>query len=307
MLRDLDQFEFCHLRLHLELLSEVTLPEFALLRLRRDLRRAALRVLGPGSAFTTLFDPPLADDPESVRRYQRPGPAFVLRPTLLDTTRLGIGDRLAMELLLVGRGIRYATELLSSLEELGRNGLWAKEGQFALSAAAVVDADGKERSLANFGLTLGSSLPRISGRWFLDSLPFSSRWRLTFVTPARLLVDNRPLFRGSLQRLVPFVLRRVTSMAHAHCGVELITDSQLLLSHSAGLAVRESRLLWKDWRAIETDGENHDLGGLIGAVSFDSPVEEDLLSLLQIGSLLGLGRGAAYGAGRYRLEPADDI
>ena len=305
MLRDLDQFEFCHLRLELELLSEVTLPEFALLRLRRDLRRSALRLLGQRQAFVSLFDPPLGDDPESVRRYQRPGPAFVLRPALLAPTTLMVGDHLDLELVLVGRGIEYCNEFLACVEELGRNGLWAKEGQFSLAAVAVLEPPGEGQKRFYPDAPYFSSLPRISGRWFLDGMPFSSRWNLTFATPARLMVGNRPLFRGSLQRLIPFVLRRVTSMAHAHCGIEMIADPQSLLARSADLAVCKGSLRWKDWQAVETGGESHDLGGLVGGVSFTSPGDEDLLNLLQLGSLLGIGRGAAYGAGRYWLEPEE--
>jgi len=297
----LDQFEFCHLRLRLDLLSPVNLPAYATLRLRRDLRRAALQVLGEGPAFSALFDPPVAGDAVSARRYQRPGPAFVVVFSSHQPAVLGAGDILHLDLYLFGHGIRYAAELFACLEALGTSGLWRDHGRFAIGAVEMVGPAGETQQRQDSGPGIRNSLLIISARWFLDSLPVATVWRLRLVTPARLLVAGRPLFRGDLQRIVPFILRRVTSMAYAHCGIDLIADPRLLLERGANLAVHQGRLAWQDWRSLEGEDRSVDLGGLTGAITFSTP-EEDLLALLHLGSLLGIGKGAAYGAGHYALE-----
>jgi len=297
----LDQFEFCHLHLRLDLLSPVNLPAFATLRLRRDLRRTAVQVLGEGPAFSALFDPPVAGDAVSARRYQRPGPAFVLAFSSHQPAVLDAGEALDLDLRLFGQGIRYAAEFLACLEALGRSGLWRDDGRFAIGAVETVGPAGETQQLQGSGPGIGSNLPIISARWFLDSLPVATVWRLVLTTPARLLVAGRPLFRGDLQRIVPFILRRVTSVAHAHCGIDLIADPRLLLERCGNLVVHQGRLAWQDWRSLAGDDRSVDLGGLTGTVTF-STTEEDLLSLLHLGSLVGIGKGAAYGAGHFALE-----
>ena len=301
MFQHLDQFEFCHLRLRLDLLSPLNLPAYATLRLRRDLRRAALQVLGEGPAFAALFDPPVAGDAVSARRYQRPGPAFVVEFSSHQPAALDAGDVLNLDLHLFGHGIRYAAEFLACLEALGRSGLWRDDGRFAIGAVEMIGPAGEMQQLQGSGPGIRSSLLILSARWFLDSLPVAPAWRLVLATPARLLVAGRPLFRGDLQRIVPFILRRVTSMAHAHCGIDLVADPGLLLERGANLVVHQGRLAWQDWRSLEGDDRSVDLGGLTGTVTF-STTEEDLLALLHLGSLLGIGKGAAYGAGHYALE-----
>lgn len=303
MLQHLDRFEFCRLRLRFDLASPAALPPLALLRLRRDLRRAARRVLGDGSAFVTLFDPPVAGDELGARRYQRPGPAFVLVLPAKQPAHLEAGDSLEMDILLFGNGVGSLEGLLACLEELGRYGLWQGEGRFEIGAVVAIDASGSLVPLPASGPGVVRRLPIISARWFLDSLPSAPRWRLVLTTPARLLVAGRPLFRGNLQRLVPFILRRVTSMAHAHCGIDLVDDPRLLLEGTGALAIAETHLSWRDWRSLQAPDGSVELGGLTGSVLFDTPAERDLLALLQLGSLLGVGKGAAYGAGHYRLEP----
>lgn len=304
MLHHLDQFEFCRLLLRLDLLSSVELPSFATLRLRRDLRRAARHVLGYGPAFATLFDPPVPGDPLGARRHQRPGPAFVLLPIPDHPGRLEVGGELMVNLHLFGNGIRNLAEFLTCLEELGRYGLWQGDGRFEIGAVSAVDPSGTEVRLPAVGQKVDSCLPIISARWFLDSLPAAPAWRLVLATPARLLVGGRPLFRGNLQRIFPFILRRVTSMAHAHCGIDLVEDPRLLREFAEALAISETRLGWQDWRSLDAPTGSVDLGGLTGSVTFNTPVEEDLLALLHLGSLLGIGKGAAYGGGNYHLQPA---
>lgn len=303
MLDHLDQFEFCHLRLRLDLLSAVTFPRFGLLRLRRDLRRSAHDVLGETPVFRSLFDPPLAADPVGVRRYQRPGPAFVLAMPELEAGTLEAGDSFTLDCRLFGQGIRAVDELLCCLAELGRRGLWQGAGRFEVGALEAIDGGGQGHRLPISGAPLAGRLPLVAGTWYLDSRPQTKGWRLTFSTPARLLAEGRPLFRAGLRQLIPFILRRVTSMAYAHCGVELVPDPQALLTTVAGLRILEERLAWCDWRRLERQQGNFELGGLCGSSHFVAEDADDLLAVLHLGSLFGVGRNAGYGAGRYLFEP----
>ena len=301
MLDHLDQFEFCRLQIRLDLLTAVHFHPALLLELRGALHRIGRQVLGGGQGFNLIFDPPVPAAAFGTRRFQRPGPAFVMAMPSTPSRLHAAGESLLLDLSLFGAGIRSADDFIAILTELGRSGLVDGAGHFEIGALSVFDAAGRGETLA-LNLPIAGRLPIISARWYLENQPESSLWRLTLASPARLLAGGRPLFRGTLQRVVPFIMRRVTSMAYAHCGAELVRDPQRILAAGAALVLESERFRWQDWRALDPGGENIDLGGLVGAATFSAPADEDLVALLQLGSLLGVGKRAAYGAGHLRLE-----
>jgi hypothetical protein len=47
-----------------------------------------------------------------------------------------------------------------------------------------------------------------------------------------------------------------------------------------------------------------ELGGICGQLRLKGQLPDDLIDLLRLGSLMNIGKGAAYGAGSYRFIPA---
>ena len=85
-------------------------------------------------------------------------------------------------------------------------------------------------------------IPICSADWWVsqrDELKESVQ--LDIVTPARLLAKGKPLFRPDVNELVPYLLRRVTSMCYAHAGVMLLgrIDKGLDEITALGQAVRD--------------------------------------------------------------------
>ncbi len=302
LLIHLDQIEFCRLRLRLEMQGPCRLPGETLLRIRRDLHRAGRSVLSEG-AFSALFDPPLADDPLAQRRFQKPGPSFVLTPAPELPGTFDAGDCLPLNLTLWGDGVRRLNDFLAVVEAVGHFGLWQGEGRFQIGAVAAEDPTGALRSIAASGPGDHSEIPITSAAWWLAGWPTADLWRLEMLSPARLISRGRPLFRPRFPQLFRFVLRRLSSMSFAHCGVEILPDPQELLAAVDRVQVPSNRLSWRDWRFLEAETGPVDLGGVTGDIWIATPWEEELLAVLQLGSLLNLGKGAAFAAGAYRLIP----
>ncbi|KIH75736.1 Uncharacterized conserved protein [Geoalkalibacter ferrihydriticus] len=300
-----DSLDFVRVVFTLEFQEPFDLDEGRMLRLRRDLRAAALLTLGDEEAYRTLFDPPLTQDPVALKRFQRPGPSFVVRP---DPERCGYydsGDCFDMDVLFWGRGIQGLTEFAHTLQSLGANGLNHGEGRFDLLQVSARNPSGAQVRLWSGGqLPQQLAPPVVSVAWWLDSLPpLEDRATMDFVTPARLLSQGRPLFRPTFATLFPFILRRVSSMVHAHCGgIELFDDPKPLQLAAQGVETLVNELFWKDWRTLEGDGGAQDIGGVSGRLILAGEGLAEIGWLLRIGSLLQLGKGAAYGAGCYRLD-----
>jgi hypothetical protein len=278
-----------------------------MLRLRRDLRVAAQLTLEGQEAYSVLFDPPLAKDPAALRRHQRPGPGFILQPQREACHFYDSGDCLALEVVFWGQALQHLKGFAQVLITLGASGLNRGEGRFELVEINARQADGAEQ-----GLWAGGSLPSqfappvLSAAWWIDAqLPSGPLLKLHFMTPARLISQGRPLFRPSFSRLFPFILRRLSSMTHAHCqGLELFNDVRQAQEAAAQVVVISDALAWRDWRTLQAEGGALELGGVGGEVILQAESLGEMASLLHLGSLLNLGKGAAYGAGAYRFTAA---
>lgn len=294
---ELSQGEFARVRLTLELLSGCRLDAGTLLGLRRPLQSAAGAVLGPRAAM--LFDPPPDPDPVARRRHQKPAPGFVLHAAANGAKELLEGDRLQFELLLLGTAVQSLAELARCLGQLGRDGLAHGDGCFEVAAIELSRAAGGwQRPVPP--AQAGGLVPELTrlDHWLDRHWPARTPLALEFSSPVRLVADGRVLRRPRFDQLFPFLLRRVTSMLHTWCGLELLADPVPLLDAARRCTFSWSATSWLDWR--ETD-RREPVGGLLGTLQIAGPELDDILWVLLLATLFGAGKGAAYGAGRCRL------
>ncbi len=298
----LKRVEFSILRFHLCFEGEFELGWEQFCGLRR--RFEALQSEDPGlfRELASMMFPESFTDPQMLRRHQRPASALVLRPFQEQFRLYGAGEIFVFEVLFLGRSIVQAPVFLQLLHRLGSQGLCPGRGRFRLTLLEGLDASGapQELELPPAGAT-EMELPLSDAHWYLDQQSAQLREvELEFLTPARLMVQGKPLFRPCFGDIFPFMLRRMTSMIQAHCGLDLIGPPGPVLDQANRL-VQETQLSWQDLRSIEFGSKRQDLGGLCGKIVLRGDELETLLPLLQLGSLLNLGKGASFGAGRYCL------
>ncbi len=311
----LKHVEFSLVSFRLEFLEPCRYDMPAALRLRRDLRAAAGFAMttrnggGDDQLFRSLFDPPLPADPLALRRYQRPGPPFAFLPRPANWGDYEAGDCLDLEFSFWGKGIQQLAGFARVLAALGRAGLHMGQGPFELIGIGATDPAGTFCPLWIPGEDPDALAPPIQDAcWWLETvLAEPKEVVLEFMTPARLISRGRPLFRGNFTNIFPFILRRISSVAYAHCGIELTSDPKLLLDFCRKIEEIDNRLEWTDWRQLEGEVNAQELGGLMGSVKIGGDKLGELAWILQLGSLMNLGKGAAFGAGNYRLRSGSDL
>jgi hypothetical protein len=295
----LQDIEFAAISFHYRLETPRVLPVFPELLLRPALHQTGMEVLDP-DPFERLFTPALPDDPTALRRYQRPAPPFAFqpRPPTLTTAATDLG---IISCHLFGDGILLLDDLIKTMAEVQPFVFANRQRLGYLTTVSAADASGKETTIWGKGMTKCADPPRITAAWRFDSLPTTSEWCLEIITPARLLVQKKPLFHPALRHLLPFILRRVTALCY-FCNHIEIEGAQELLDMSTGIE-EVSDWRWHDWRSHSRDGMLTELGGVYGQLRLKGQLPDDLVDLLHLGSLMNIGKGAAYGAGAYRLIP----
>ena len=308
---DLSRLEYVRLYLYLELLEEIDLPPLALLQLRRELQGALKSYSAAASPekvrlLSALLEPPLPVDPESRKQVQKPAAALILSPDLDHEDSLPAGTRLRLPVLFLGQGLTALPPFLELLDHLGQSGLYNGRGRFFIEAIETEDPSGLTAMLWTQGEERGELAPPISDlSWWLErqNAPVDPL-RLEFLTPARLIHNGKPLFKAGFQEVFPFILRRVSQVLYQHLGRETIKNSDELIVFAGQVKTLSNRLSWRDWRTLEQLDARQQLGGLEGSLDLAGDALGELWWVLQLGSLFQIGKGAAYGAGRYRLIKA---
>ena len=296
----LQDIEFAEISFHYRLKTPKILPVFPELMLRSALQQSGMEVLDP-DLFERLFNPALPDDPTALRRYQRPAPPFALQPRPASQTTMPT-DHGIISCHLFGDGILLLDELIKTMAEVQPFVLANRQRHGELTTVTAADASGQEVAIWEKGMAKCADPPRITAAWRFDPLPTTTGWRLEIFTPARLLVQKKPLFRPALRHLLPFILRRVTAVCYFCNHIEM-TGAAELLTMNTGIEEETSDWRWHDWRSHAGDGTLTELGGVSGHLQLKGRLPDDLIDLLRLGSLMNIGKGATYGAGSYRLIP----
>jgi hypothetical protein len=298
----LAQAEFALVRFSLDLLSACCLELGDLLGLRRALHGAGRSL--PRERRLALFEPPLSSDPAALRRYQKPSPPFVIRVVPQLVGEYHEGDRLAFEVLFFGSGTLAIGDFLVVLQAHGERGLARGAGRFEVAAAHCQGADGKWRQFWCNTQLRGELAPELVplDQWFDRVWPKGLPVTLELITPARLVAGGRVLRRPPFSQLFPFLLRRVSSMLYAHCGIEAISEPAVLCDEASQLVPVWMEHRWIDWRSNGEVGDGEGIGGCVGRLRLDGTGVEGLLWVILLATLFGVGRGAAYGAGQCRLN-----
>lgn len=291
-------YTFLHYRIRFD--EDFLLPAYALLRLRRELSRVLTYNLNDAwshSDFASLLQPTLPTDPVLLRRVQQPAPGFILRIDSLLPQKYVAGDQLTLHVCFFARGMLLVEPFTRLLETLGPVGLCRKAGRFHLESIDEDSGQSADRELWSGGsFSIAPTILDLSQ--YLE--PFSgSSVKLEFMTPARLLKKSRPLFRSGFEEIFPFILRRVTGMLAVWADLEDVFNKDHLLECAATIVESDNRLHWQDWRPLL---KHEEAGGLSGSVILGGSELGELWPLLVIGEIFGIGKGAAFGAGRYRLN-----
>ena len=303
---ELSEVDIVKARFVLDFVSPCTVRPNDFIRLGSLLRTPGRQSLNPADELAVkqwqaLFQPAPSADPVARRRFQKPAPALIMTLPVMQETFIDTGARLECEVLFVGTGVSLIHVFLSSLIHLGQIGLVSGGGHFQITEVYSL-AHGQPEKLAwqkDDPLdSLTCAVQPLS--WLVSQDRVPDRLTLSYETPVRLMVNGKPLRKPRFGQVFPFMLRRVTSMIFAHSGVEILDEPSSLLESVSRVDELETRLSWNDWRAI---AGQHDLlvGGFTGDMVLANQALGDIYWVLAVASQFGIGKGASYGAGRFKL------
>lgn len=232
--------------------------------------------------FPATFGQQIAEDPEAVRRHQKPPLPFIFQfPVLPPSPNRGTNHQLALHL--VGSAVQHVSSYLCAVRVL----VESRKGR-VLRVEAEAPGGGRTPIDAAGGVPLLSSQdPVLAGPLSTETVT------LQLLTPLKLVNEGRLLKTFTFAQFARSLMRRISSLAYHYEGAEPSLDYRWLSQSSEAVETLEYGCRLVSW--------NGRPAGIAGTAVFCGDLEPFHL-LLQLGMATHLGKGASFGFGSYRVE-----
>lgn len=304
------------LRIRLHLKGNANDP-YLLYRVRDGFQGAFRRVVGCADGecsrcdrndecpYSIVFGQELSLDPAAVKRHQKPPLPFAFSfPVFPGAPNAGLD--FDIRLTLVGNATRFVAEIVAAV-----NLLFARKTEQDELAADIVRVESlgyhAEATLVYEGsgsTVIADSLTLLSTEGLGDTFLLNNdgRMHLRLVTPLKIMQEGRPLRDFSFSLFMRTLIRRISSLTSYYCDDGVSVDFRWLASLCDSVTLSDRSISWVAWGGGKQGGK---LAGLLGEVVLVG-VPEEFLSFLLLGELLNVGKGAAFGLGRFTLEHAGE-
>jgi len=238
------------------------------------------------------------------------------------TPPIGVGESLVpgagfdFHITLIGDAARYLPYFVLAVPETGRTGVGPGRGRFTLKTIhAEHPLNGDWTVLAEGENVVRPPAQPVAHDDILQAAEKfagrlgegSARLRIDFLTPLRIILEERLLKSPDFGVIFNHVLRRLDELTVQHAGGKErpLAERQRLWGLANRVRLMESQANWVDvCSGSSRTGQPTWISGLVGPARYSAPVEvwTELLPWLMWGEIVQVGKDTAKGNGVYRLK-----
>ncbi len=260
-------------------------------------------LIAPRCVYAFVFEPRSDKDDPFLRNKDRVANPYIIRPPLEEREEYKPGEKLTFELILIGKISEYLPYFVYAFMQMGQRGLGRGRGRFMLEQIDNLRADG---SLIPVYLSddqiFRNESKAISCRDLLEIFPPMEQCTFRFLTRLE-LKEKRKYPEVRFGVLFRSLLRRITTLAHLHCGISCTNIDFKTLSHAADdIRTVSSDLRWEHaMRYSNRQKRRMPFGGLVGNVTFEGDLSL-FWPFILLGQWMHVGKKTSFGLGRYKID-----
>lgn len=245
---------------------------------------------GPDCPCRATFGQELTPDPMALRRYQKPPLPFAFQFTNLSPGK-GKGN-LELSINIAGDAVNHVALYVDAIRMLFAPGTPC--GARIMEVTAV-GGDG-----LRVPIPVAPPLPALPLLSFDDFLSISGAGTrsitMEFSSPLRIVQNGALILEPHFSTVAGTLFRRVSSIAYYYGGRELPYDFKWLAARSREVSCSGA--------SMSRSYKSGILQGGVGSITYRGNLS-DFIPFLTLGEYLNLGKGSAYGMGRYKLHRVD--
>lgn len=205
--------------------------------------------------YSYIFETAPPPGGQALRKYENIPRPFVLEPPPETKTWYQPGEKLAFQLVLMGKAIDYLPYFIVIFRELGRTGIGKGRRKYSLAAVRAVNLRTGETTViysrekemvTNVDVTVAGDEPaRLAGELLPGDRPADLIIR--FITMTRLKYDRNYTAVPDFHIIIRNLLRRLSSISYFHHDTELALDFRGLIEKAEGVTLIDRQTRWEDW------------------------------------------------------------
>ena len=241
---------------------------------------------------------------------------YVITPPMEVAESLEPGAGLDFHITLFGEAVRYLPYFVLAVPETGRTGVGPGRGRFALRTIHAehplngdwtVLAEGENVVRPPAQPVAHADILQAAEKFAGNLGDRSTRLRLDFLTPLRVILEERLLKSPDFGAIFNHILRRLDELAVQHAGgaERPLEERQRLWNLANRVRLVESKTNWVDvLSGSSRTGQPTWISGLVGPAWYSAPAEawRELLPWLLWGEIVQVGKDTAKGNGVYRMK-----
>lgn len=139
------------------------------------------------------------------------------------------------------------------------------------------------------------------------TLPTAGHLTLHFLTPLRLISENKTLKEPTFRPLLHRLLTRLEQLSSQFSNTPLQCNVPALLELANHIPLTSNHTRWQELQSYSTRlGRSTPIGGLIGKATYHTADWTPFLPWLIWGTLIGIGKNTVKGDGWYKLTMGDE-
>ncbi|MCK5861184.1 MAG: CRISPR system precrRNA processing endoribonuclease RAMP protein Cas6 [Candidatus Hydrogenedentes bacterium] len=257
-------------------------------------------------AYSVCFETPVPESAEIMRKYPSAPHPFILEPPADERYQFEPGEELMVRLWLVGNTTAYLPYFIYAFDEMGKRGLGRDRRKVTLCRVETEDGAGLRQLYHEDNESITGTAACIDDGTIAERMDELRNvpLRVSFETPIRIKSKNRLTDSCDMKVLAPSLVRRLHTLTYFFCAGKWTKDIGALLDAAETVETLDSQVHWMDWNRYSSRQETTmQLGGFIGEATY-SAVPEPLLRYLCWGEALHIGKGSAFGLGKYKMMRA---
>ncbi len=248
--------------------------------------------------YSYIFETPPPKETKMMRKYKAAPHPFVIEPPLENQMTYKPEEKITLSLVLIGKAVDYLPYFIYTFDELGKIGIGRFRAKFELkevycNGEIIYDSESRViKSFKSHSLSLNEDAPS----------PKEEPLKLLFLTPTRIVYDERLTLGLEFHILIRALLRRLFLIYYFHCGGDPSGwDFKGMIEKAKEIETIGQDLRWYDWeRYSKRQNTRMKMGGFVGEITFEGNLAP-FISLIKAGEVLHVGKGTAFGLGRYKI------